>query len=349
MSELDRQILELVAQRLETSKAIGEAKRQANLPIRDFKVEVEVLSRARRAALELGFDSELAEKVLELLVAAAVQTQAEQPTGRPRAGHRKILVVGGSGRMGAWLHHFLETQGHEVHNCDPQAGPTGYRTLEEADPSRFDVIAVATPLGATPKVLEEVLAGPGNPLVFDIGSLKSQIAPVLLEAAARGKKVTSLHPMFAPGAVLLSGRAVLLCDAGDKAAVTEARELFEGTALSLYEVTLEEHDRIMAVVLGMSHAVNLLFGATLPRFGLPFSLLGQVSSTTFSKQVKTSAEVAEENPLLYHEIQHLNRHTDQVYELFGETLRELREASRAEAPQPFSDLMAQAADYFKGS
>ena len=59
--------------------------------------------------------------------------------------------------------------------------------------------------------------------------------------------------------------------------------------------------------------------------------------------------MAEENPQLYHEIQHLNRHTERMYQLFAETLQELKEASSLEASASFSALMQQAANYFRGS
>lgn len=345
VADLDRQILELVARRLETTRKIGEAKLRAALPIRDFRVEVEVLSRGRRCAREFGFDDEVAEQILEDLMRAAVQTQAELPHGSPPVGHKKILVVGGAGRMGAWMSRFLEAQGHSVSVSDPGAAD---RSVALADGvPEADVVVLATPLGATPDILRRVLDQPGNPLIFDICSLKSEIAPLLRKAAAEGRRVTSLHPMFAPGAVLLHGRAVLLCDAGCRQATAEARELFAETALGLYEVALEEHDKIMAVVLGMSHAVNLQFAHALSRFGLPFHLLGKVASTTFAKQVKTTAEVAEENPVLYHEIQHFNRQTPAMFDLLEEALTQLRQAASEPGHERFVGYMKACEAYFK--
>lgn len=344
VAELDRQILELVARRLDTTRKIGEEKLRAALPIRDFRVEVEVLSRGRRCAREFGFDDEVAEQILEDLMRAAVQTQAELPHGAPPVGHKQVLVVGGAGRMGAWMRRFLEAQGHSVSVSDPGAGHESVSLSEGV--ARADVVVLATPLGATAAILRQVLEQGGDPLIFDICSLKSEIAPLLRAAAAEGRRVTSLHPMFAPGAVLLHGRAVLLCDAGCRQATTEARELFAETALGLYEVGLEEHDKIMAVVLGMSHAVNLQFAHALSRFGLPFDLLGKVASTTFAKQVKTTAEVSEENPVLYHEIQHFNRQTPAMFELLEQALAELRQAAGEASHDRFVNYMKACEAYF---
>ena len=348
VAQLDREILELVGRRLSTTRKIGEAKHRAGLPIRDFRVEVEVLSRARASARELGFDEEVAEQILEQLMAAAVQTQAEIPRGLPAVGSRKVLVVGGSGRMGVWLCRFFEAQGHNVAISDTsdQESPWPRVSLAEGVPDS-EVVVLATPLKATPQVLDLVLRSGGNPLIFDICSLKSQVAPLLRQAALDGHRVTSLHPMFAPGAVLLHGRAVLVCDAGCREATDAARDLFAETALGLYEVELEQHDKIMAVVLGMSHAVNLQFAHAASHFGLAFDFLGKVASTTFAKLVKTTAEVSEENPVLYHEIQHYNSFTTEMFALLENSLADLKAASIRPAGDDFLAYMKTCREYFR--
>ena len=348
MAGLDRQILALVGRRLETSRLIGEAKVRANLPIRDFRVEVDVMSRARRLAEEFKIDPQVAEQVMETLIKAAVQTQIEQQSRTPQ-GQKRILIVGGCGRMGRWLERFLAAQGHAVFLCDPaisEDDPGHYATLDLAANQPWDVVVLSTPLGMLPQSLEHAVGLPGNPLIFDIGSLKSQLSVQLRKHASQGRRVTSLHPMFASETVLLQGRTLLVCDAGHADATEEAQELFRGTAISLYQIPLEEHDRYMAALLGLSHAINLLFGAALRRLGLPFSALGQVASTTFAKQARTAAEVAAENPELYHEIQHLNPFSAQVYEHMETALGQLKQAALSGEAKSFLDFMGNNHDYF---
>lgn len=348
VADLDRQILELVAKRLDTTRRIGQEKAKKGLPIRDFRVEVKVLSRARACAREFGFDAEVAEDIAEKLMAAAVQTQAELPASQPSTGQRRVLVVGGGGRMGAWLARFFDALGHSVQIADPKVSDSEFEVVPlDQGVAHAQVVAVATPLGSTATILEQVLAAGGDPLIFDICSLKTPVAGLLRRAAAEGRRVTSLHPMFAPGAVLLHGRAVLICDAGCAKATEEARSLFAETALGLYDVPLEDHDKVMAVVLGMSHALNLQFAHAVQRFGLPFDFLGKIASTTFAKQIKTTAEVAEENPKLYHEIQHFNEHTESMYELLSSSLEQLRQASKEDGSEQFVRLMGQGRSFFE--
>ena len=344
VARLDREILEKISERLQTSRLIGEAKRRAQLPIRDFRVEANVMERARQAARELGFDPALAESVLESLIEAAVQTQVAHQPITHKGEHQRILIAGGSGRMGAWLRQFLEGQGHTVASCDPQGGQ--FADLAKASAHPWDVVVLSTPLANLPESLGQALQLPGKPLIFDIGSLKTHLVAPLQAAAAQGHRVASLHPMFAPGTVVLTGRSVLVCDAGDSQATEQACDLFRETAVSLCPVPLEQHDQVMGGLLGLSHTVNLLFGQALCQLGLSFERLGPIASTTFAKQAKTAAEVAAENPELYHQIQYLNHCTPQVYAALQASLERMRLAALAPEPEPFLDLMGECRHYF---
>jgi chorismate mutase/prephenate dehydrogenase len=88
--------------------------------------------------------------------------------------------------------------------------------------------------------------------------------------------------------------------------VREARALFASTMAQQMEMSLEEHDRLIAYVLGLSHALNIAFFTALAESGETAPRLANLSSTTFDAQLDVAARVAQENPHLYFEIQHLN-------------------------------------------
>jgi prephenate dehydrogenase len=314
-------------------------------------VEVQVLKRARERARAVGLDERVAEEIAELLMRAAVQTQAELPPVVHSGPRKRVHVIGGHGRMGNWLTRFFESQGHKVSITDPTPGPFSEIETPLTEAARkADVIVLATNLSATPSVLNDLLETiPENrkPLIFDIASLKAELVQPLRRAADSGLRVTSLHPMFAPGTVLLSGRAVLVCDAGNRDATDEAKSLFAETALGLYEVELEEHDKLMTVVLGLSHLINLIFGRAVSRSKFPFELLGRVASTTFAKQIKTAAEVAEENPSLYHEIQYFNTYTEEMLADLNSSLAEFCQAAQDPDGARFECLMKETYEYLK--
>lgn len=318
LSALDRDLLALVAERQRTVSAIGRAKQRVGRPLRDFAREKVVLDGARRAAAEHGLAPETAERLMRLLIERSLAAQERQHVVATAAGEgRPALVVGGAGRMGRWFAGFLDAQGYRVTTSDP-AGPTGaFRHVErwEDEAAQADVVVVAAPLAASGPVLGEVAALRPPGLVFDIASLKAPLAAGHDALRAAGVRAASVHPMFGPGVDTLAGRHVVFCDLGGPAgaAAAEAAEaLFAGTLAVPVRMDLEGHDRAMAYVLGLSHAVNLVFGEALAGSGATAPELARVSSTTFEAQASVARAVAFENPDLYFEIQASNPHTDEV-------------------------------------
>jgi chorismate mutase/prephenate dehydrogenase len=311
LAQVDRELLELVAKRLELASTIGQAKRELGLPTRDFAQERDVIERARQVAEVLRIPASLAEGVLQPLIMASLSQQERDGLIAAGTGSgRSALVIGGSGRMGGWFVRFLASQGFEVEVADPVAGAARHRWIPDWHASSLDhdLIVVAAPLERTAAILEELALRRPRGLVFDVGSLKTPLKRGLTALAAAGVRITSIHPMFGPDTDLLSGRHVIFIDCGAAPAVEEARALFAPTMATQVAMTVEEHDRLIAYVLGLSHAANIAFFSALETSGEAAPALDQMSSTTFNAQVAIASRVAEENPHLYFEIQALNQY-----------------------------------------
>lgn len=311
LDALDDEVLAAVGRRLEVIDEIARVKRSKGLPVRDVGREGAIRARLGDAARRRGVPPDLAASLIDILLRASLEVQEHDRVvaGGQGAG-RRALVVGGAGRMGRWLVRFLASQGFRVSVADP-AGPvgdhehvSGWREVSEDQ----DLLVVAAPLGASAAILKEMAERPPRGLVFDVGSLKSPLRDALQALAAAGGRVTSVHPMFGPDAELLAGRHVIFVDVGAPAATAEARALFAPTLATLVDMSLDEHDRLIAYVLGLSHALNIAFFTALGESGVGAADLERISSTTFNAQLDVSGRVANENPRLYFEIQHLNPH-----------------------------------------
>jgi chorismate mutase/prephenate dehydrogenase len=311
MSDLDRQILDLVARRQSVVEQIGAVKQASGQLTRDFAREKQVLERARDQALERGIPPLLAEDLMELLIRSSLTTQERARVQAEGRGHgRKALIIGGGGRMGQWFAEFFGSQGFDVTVADPDAPGESFKHVKDwrETPDAFDVTVIAAPIGVTAEILADIASTGRRGLIFDIGSLKSPLEAGLRKLAASGAKVTSLHPMFGPDTELLSGRHVLFLDVGSPEATQEARQLFVSTMAQQIEMKLEDHDRLIAYVLGLSHALNIAFFTALAESGEELPRLADLSSTTFDAQLEVAARVADESPQLYFEIQDLNPH-----------------------------------------
>ncbi len=350
LSEVDRDLIGLVAARQKIIAEIGQHKIRHSVPTRDYEREREVLKGARERATELGLEPELAADIMELLIRSSLthQERSRVAAGTSGAGKR-VLVIGGAGKMGAWFAQFLASQGFAVEVADPGETMTPFPRVADwrALTLDHDIIVVATPMKVAGSVLRELAAARPRGLVVDIGSLKTPLRDGLQALKQAGCKVASIHPMFGPDTKLLSGRHVVFCDLGVPEATREARGIFAPTMAEQLEMSLDDHDRLMAYVLGLSHALNLAFFTALSSSGELVPRLQKMSSTTFDAQVRVASLVARDNPHLYFDIQTLNEYGGVALEALVAAVERIRELVRTRDESGFVALMAAGRGYME--
>jgi chorismate mutase/prephenate dehydrogenase len=356
LDELDRQLLQIIAQRQATSREIARVKRATGYPTRDYAREREVILGARSRAESIGVSADVAETVIRLLIRSSLTTQEQASVAAHGSGSgRRALVIGGAGKMGAWFTAFLSSQGFEVEVADPKAAAggvaaAGVNSIADWRQSALahDFIVVAAPLGATNTILQQLAERKPRGVVFDLGSLKSPLRAGLTALRSAGIAVTSLHPMFGPDTELLSGRHVIFIDLGNSEALAQARALFAPTMAEQVVMGLDEHDRLIAYVLGLSHAVNIAFFTALAESGESAPRLVRLSSTTFDAQFDIASNVAAESPELYYEIQHLNDFGAESLDALARAVEAVRSAVFSGDQARFTALMRQGHEYVKG-
>jgi len=332
------------------SGEVARVKRSTGYPTRDYERERDVILGVRAAASELGVSPALAEEILRLLIRSSLQTQEQASVAARGAGTgRRALVIGGGGKMGGWFVGFLGSQGFTVEVADPSGGPAGVPHVEDWRKTdlNYDYIIVATPLGVTDAILCDLALRRPPGVIFDVGSLKSPLRSGLLALKTQGCRVTSLHPMFGPDTELLSGRHVVFVDLGHAEALASARELFAPTMAEQVVMSLDDHDRLIAYVLGLSHALNIAFFTALAESGEAAPRLARMSSTTFDSQLDVATRVAQESPELYYEIQSLNDYGAESLEALTKAVERIRTAVLSKDHQAFAALMRRGRDYLE--
>jgi len=258
-------------------------------------------------------------------------------------------VIGGAGKMGRWFAEFMASQGFAVEVADPAGAPAGFTHVPDWRRSglKHDFIVIATPLGITDKILRELAMRRPKGVIFDVGSLKSPLRAGLNALKSHGCRVTSLHPMFGPDTELLSGRHVIFVEAGSAEATAAARELFASTMVEQVVMSLDDHDRLIAYVLGLSHALNIAFFTALAESGEAAPRLAKLSSTTFDSQLDVASKVAQESPELYFEIQSLNDYGSESLEALSQAIERLRAAVLSQDFTAFENLMRRGREYLE--
>ena len=337
---LDRRILHLVCERLAVARQIGELKNQLGVPLRNFRVERQVLERFEEASSFLGLDALLGHDLALFLIQKAVEEQATLRDVQYAGDALDTLVIGGKGGMGRWIARFLAGQGHRVRILDPAHSSTPFPEERDIDAARdADLVMVAVPMSACAVVLSKLASTAPRGVIAEMCSFKSHLVPVLDHLRRDGVRVVSFHPMFGPDVRMLSDRTIVFCTDGRPEDVALVRGLFEETSAKLVEMEIADHDRRMAAVLGLTHLANLVYAWALAHSGLTAERLQEVAGVTFQKQIATTLEVVAENPHLYFEIQALNPDTQLIAELLRGSIDRWQRAIADGDAAAFEDLM----------
>lgn len=348
LTTLDRELVALIAKRQEIVADVSAYKLQTGTATRDYARERRVIEDARRLARSTGLDTEVVEQVMQALIRASLTHQEQSRVAAESSGAGKTaLLIGGAGKMGGWMAEFLASQGYYVQIADPRRPSLPFPWIPDWKQSglEHDVIVVAAPIKATAEVLHALASRRPHGLIMDVGSLKTPLRPGFAALAAAGCRVASIHPMFGPGTRLLSGRHIIFVDVGSAQALNEAHQLFASTMAARVDMSLDDHDRAIAYVLGLSHALNLAFFTALADSGELVPHLKALSSTTFDAQLQVASGVARENPKLYFEIQALNQFGRAPLKALVEAAERVRGLVEAGDEAGFVSLMKAGRDY----
>ncbi len=327
----DEEILRLIAKRTSLTQEIGRLKSKWHLPVKDLNQEQDVLERNVAYGTGLGLAKEVTEGITQILLKDSVTRQLAQQTHSPPV-KRKILIIGGLGKMGTLFSDYFRAQGSNVLILDKE---------EDLDlPTDVDFVIIATPMTEVGHYLKKLTALQTKATIFDISSLKSPFHAEFQRASQSGLKVISLHPMFGPNLGSLRGKLMILCPGASQVATDDVLELFNASGLEFKEVSFARHDKLMAGVLGLSHVINLIFAETLLKLGLNDTEIDALKeSSTFKKQAALAKSVAHESAELYFDIQVQNPSSETMLTHLVQTTSNFRDVIISKKRDQFRDLM----------
>ena len=313
---IDSEIISLIAKRIEVTKKIGQKKKEEGMALRNWEIEKMAIDNAEKVARDLGLSSHLIRPIMRQLILESRIQQELQHYSAYTGDKENILIIGGLGEMGKWFSYFFQNQGHNVSIYDIKGESDEFRsytTLAEGV-KEASFVLIATTLDEVPLVIDSVVELNFKNVVFDVASLKGHLKDSIESARERGVAIASIHPMFGPNARTLADKVICLCDCGVSEANKKIEDLFRDTAASIVKISLDEHDRVISYVLGLSHLINVIFIKSLMHGGYTYNELKNFGSTTFFSQITTAESVLKENPYLYYAIQRLNPFQKDLYD-----------------------------------
>ncbi|MDV3244061.1 MAG: prephenate dehydrogenase/arogenate dehydrogenase family protein [Nitrososphaerales archaeon] len=262
----------------------------------------------------------------------------------------KIAVIGSSGAMGSFFTHYFSSRGHAVVGSDEArkkgVGFTFVKTNAQAAKDA-DAVLLAVPIDRTLEVAELVSHSMRRgSLLIEISSVKGKTLRALRRVAERRDlRLLSVHPLFGPG-LSKSDRMRVAVMTGKGLSPSEAKTIFPDAKLA--RMTAEEHDRLMASVLSLTHLVNIAYAKALDSL-VERGDFQRAATPTSTLQLSIAKSVLSQDPKLYSYIQFENRFTVRAVDALVEELVSLQTALKGGDRKSLERLMTVLAERFSAA
>ena len=248
---------------------------------------------------------------------------------------KKITILGAGGKMGQWFSKYFLASGFEVTGYDSENKITGKQIIQGNSlvgvVLKADYVLLCTPTRRTPEIIrliaKEMKKGT---YLIEISSQKSKTMSALSKIPAKINPIC-IHPMFGPGAKKIKGQNIVSIPVKDaKKELTVVKALFPDANFVTIDST--EHDKKVALILGLTHMVNLVFANIISK-DEKTSLTEKMSGTTFKAQKILAESIMTESPELIETIisnPEIRRVGEEFWKDFGRLLTSVQEGKTEE-------------------
>ncbi len=262
----------------------------------------------------------------------------------------RVAVIGSSGGMGSFFVRYFLSKGHAVSGSDVKPGaiaskkftffPSNANAAKESD-----LVLIASPIEMTVESVNGCLgAMKRGATLVEISSVKGKTLPRLRRLLeGTGLRLLSVHPLFGPSLKAASEMKMLVVVSEKGREMALAKRIFSGA--TLIPVHEKEHDRVVALILSLTHLVNLLYAQTISKYMTPTDFR-KMATPTAAVQMTLAEGVLSNDPGLYSYIQTENQSSAQVIKTFSRELKDVRRMLKAHDRGSFEQLYRSLRDLY---
>jgi prephenate dehydrogenase len=248
---------------------------------------------------------------------------------------KTIAIIGVGGKMGEWFANYFLEKDFEVIGYDSENEIKTKSVIKAnslvAGVLKAEYVLLCTPTRRTPEIIrliaKEMKRGS---YLIEISSQKSKTAVALAKMPSKVNPIC-IHPMFGPGIKKIHGQHIISIPIKDaKKELSVAKSLFPDA--SFVTIDAIEHDKKIAVILGLTHLINLAFANILAKDD-KISLTEKMSGTTFKAQKILTESIMTESPELIETIisnPEIRRVAEEFWKDIGRLLTSIQEGKSEE-------------------
>ncbi|WP_101774914.1 bifunctional chorismate mutase/prephenate dehydrogenase [Pasteurella oralis] len=296
IDQVDRELLQLLAQRLALVKQVGEVKHKHGLPIYVPEREADMLNARRLEAEALGISADLIEDVLRRVMRESYTSENQFGFKKVNSAIRKIVIVGGRGKLGSLFAHYFTLSGYSVEVLEREDWQSAVDILKNSD-----VVIISVPIANTVETIKRLAPFlTENMLLADLTSVKR--APLAAMLDYHKGPVLGLHPMFGPDIASMAKQVIVRCDGRFEQRYQWLIEQMQIWGAKFYPVDAIEHDHSMTYVQALRHFSTFANGLHLSKQPVQLASLLALSSPIYRLELAMIGRLFAQDAALYADI-----------------------------------------------
>jgi prephenate dehydrogenase len=208
-----------------------------------------------------------------------------------------VGIIGGKGIMGSFFRKIFEKNNVKtfIWSRSSKLSLRDFCSLP-------DIIMISVPIDKTIDIIKKVASFiNNNQCICDITSIKKS---VLDEMKKSNKPYFGMHPMFAPPiSGLMNGQNIIFCSGNALDQEIFFKNIFKKEKAVLLQMTGIEHDKIMSIVQGLSHFLDICFIQTLHRANIDLDKIFASRSPAYALKMMLAGRTLAQDSNLYGNIQ----------------------------------------------
>lgn len=230
-----------------------------------------------------------------------------------------IGIVGGTGKMGQLFKNFFQKKDFKVLISSRRTTLTNIELAE-----RSDVIIISVPLSVVVKVIKEIAPFVRkDALLTDISAVKEEPVKAMLKSKA---SVVGMHPVFGPMTKSFKNQTIVLCPARGRKWFLWLKNLFKKEGFNVKISTPKEHDKMMAVIQGLTHFTAISSGYTLKKLKVDLEKSLEFMSPNYRLSMDVVGRILAQEPEVYTDIELYNKYVKNVIYNYQKSSKEIFEA-----------------------
>jgi chorismate mutase/prephenate dehydrogenase len=295
IDHVDKQLVDLLAQRLKLVAGVGEVKSRYGIPVYAPDREAAMLASRRAEAEASGIPADLIEDVLRRVMRESYSSENDSGFKCVKPDLRRIVVVGGKGQLGRLFVQMFRLSGYQVEILEKDDWARADTLLADAS-----VVLVAVPIDISCQIIDQLNHLPADCLLVDITSIKQK--PLQHMLAAHAGPVLGLHPMFGPDVASLAKQVIVCCDGRGADQYQWLLEQMQIWGARLQSVTAKEHDDAMSFIQALRHFTTYAYGFHLFEEKADIKCLLALSSPIYRLELAMVGRLFAQDPVLYADI-----------------------------------------------